>query len=110
MTKPVACDLNAIPAEQREGRIALTEALFAQVEERQVLSDGYVFRFPATLLQTAAQFVSLERLCCPFFDFTLKVSGDDLWLTMSGPEGAKELLEVEFGITPSARMSFETRT
>jgi hypothetical protein len=102
MDKPIVCDLNAIPAEQCQGHIALTEALFAQVEERLALADGYAFRLPTAFLQTAAQFVSLERLCCPFFDFTLKVSGDKLWLTLSGPDGAKELLESEFGITPEA--------
>ncbi len=100
MDKPIACDLNAIPSEQRQVHIILTESLFAQVEEAQGLTDGYSFRFPASLLQMAAQFVSLERLCCPFFDFTLKVIGDDLWLTLSGPDGAKLLLETEFGITP----------
>ena len=98
MDKPIACDLNAIPSEQRQGHVTLTESLFAQVEERQALADGYAFRFPATVLQTAAQFVSLERLCCPFFTFNLDVSNDVLWLKMTGPEGAKELLEVEFGI------------
>jgi len=94
--------LNAIPAQQRQGHIALTELLFAQVEERQALADGYAFRLPAALLQTAAQFVSLERLCCPFFSFNLEVNDDRLWLKLTGPEGAKELLETEFGITPDA--------
>ena len=100
MDKPIACHLNAIPAEQCQGHISLTEALFAQVEERQALADGYAFRFPATLLQTAAQFVSLERLCCPFFIFNLEVNNDRLWLKLTGPEGAKELLEVEFHLAP----------
>lgn len=101
MAKPIACDLNAIPPDQRQGHISLTESLFAQVEEREALRDGYRFRFPATLLQTAAQFVSLERLCCPFFTFNLDVSEDRLWLRLTGPEGAKELLETEFGIAPT---------
>ncbi|MEP6985021.1 MAG: hypothetical protein ABI970_05470 [Chloroflexota bacterium] len=100
MDKPIACDLNAIPVEQRQGHVALTEALFSQVEERQALAAGYAFGFPATLLLVAAQFVSLERLCCPFFNFNLDVSDDRLWLRLTGPEGAKELLEVEFHITP----------
>jgi hypothetical protein len=101
MDKPIACDLNAIPSDLRQGHINLTESLFAQVEAREALADGYRFRFPAALLQTAAQFVSLERLCCPFFTFNLDVSDDRLWLRLTGPEGTKELLEIEFGIAPS---------
>jgi hypothetical protein len=102
MDKPIACDLNAIPLEQRQGHIALTESMFAQVEERQGLADGYAYRLPATLLQTAAQFVSLERLCCPFFTFNLEVEDECLWLKLTGPQGAKELLETEFDVTPDA--------
>jgi len=100
MDKPIACDLNAIPLEQRQGHVTLTERLFVQVEERQGLEDGYAYRLPVALLQTAAQFISLERLCCPFFTFNLEVEDERLWLKLTGPQGAKELLEGEFGVTP----------
>jgi hypothetical protein len=100
MDKAIVCDLNAIPLEQRESHTVLTRTLFAQVEERRALVNGYSFRFPASLFQMAAQFISLERLCCPFFTFNLDVEGEYLWLRLTGPQGAKELLKTEFGIAP----------
>jgi hypothetical protein len=42
--------------------------------------------------------ISLERQCCPFLNFEVSVSGTDTlwWLTLTGPEGVKPLLEREF--------------
>jgi hypothetical protein len=44
-----------------------------------------------------AEFISRERLCCPFLEFTLKVSPDDdpISLLLSGPEGTKDFLQTE---------------
>jgi hypothetical protein len=43
---------------------------------------------------TAAEFISRERLCCPFFDMELAVSGADgpTWLRITGGEGVKDFL------------------
>jgi hypothetical protein len=35
-------------------------------------------------------------LCCPFFDFRLELRADGvLWLSLTGPEGVKDLLRAE---------------
>jgi len=96
----IACDLTAIPAEQREQHNATAEQLFAAVTEIRELPNGYAFRLPeapGTLLK-AAEFVNLERLCCPFFSFTLEIEpqGGPLWLKLTGPEGVKQFLRSEF--------------
>ena len=66
------------------------------------LPDGYAFRhFPeSSTFLTLAEFVALERLCCPFFDFGLEVErdGGPLWFRMTGGEDAKRILRAELGV------------
>lgn len=61
------------------------------------LPDGYVFRLPTDTetIARAGQFISRERLCCPFFRFQLAVDPDrsSVRLTLSGDEGVKRFLE-----------------
>jgi hypothetical protein len=65
---PIACNLTALNAEQRARRQALAQQMHAATQEICELPDGYAFRFstdPALCL-TVAEFMTLERLCCPF--------------------------------------------
>jgi hypothetical protein len=79
--------------------LATIERLFRSVENIRELADGYSFQLPPDKLLTAAQFISLERLCCPFFDFGLEVkcNGSAVWLTPTGREGAKQFIMAEIG-------------
>lgn len=95
----IACDLNAIPADRREQHELTGKKLFASVLEVRELPDAYAFRLPAesnTLIQ-AAQFITNERLCCPFWHFTLTLEPQSraLWLQLAGGAGAKQLLRQE---------------
>jgi hypothetical protein len=85
-----ACDMNAMTADQRARYGALAAELFAGVRQTRELADGYAFRFDgdADTLLRLAEFVSLERLCCPFFRLlieaqpgnaatVLHITGDD---------------------------------
>jgi hypothetical protein len=94
---PLACDLTAINAEEREHHIALTRGMLAAVQELRELPDGYGMRLPADMLLTAAEYISRERLCCPFFNFNLELeaNGGALWLRMTGREGVKAFLQAE---------------
>jgi hypothetical protein len=98
---PIACDLTALDAGQRERRRALQERLRADVREIREIENGYAFEYSPELevLLAVAEFVALERLCCPFFDFAIEVGreGGPLWLRMTGSEGAKEVLRAEIG-------------
>jgi hypothetical protein len=47
---------------------------------------------------TAAEWVSLERKCCPFLAFEIEQPKDQgpVWLRITGPEGVKAFIEEEF--------------
>ena len=98
----LACNWSALTAVQQERQRALYRRLRADVEEVLELEDGYTFRHPPdrAVLLAIAEFVANERLCCPFFDFTLTVErgGGPVWLRMTGEEEAKQVLEAEMGI------------
>jgi hypothetical protein len=78
----------------------IREELFAAVEVRQELEQGYAFRFAgsAETLKRLTEFVIAERECCPFFRFEVVVEPDSgpLWLTLTGPAGAKEFIAATF--------------
>lgn len=98
---PFACDMSAIAANERSAHSAATNKLFRAVESIKELPNGYSFRLPndAELLLTAAQFIALERLCCPFFSFGLDVEreGGPVWLSLTGGEGVKPFIIAEIG-------------
>lgn len=99
---PLICNLGALDRVQRERHEVNTSQLFGSVEATEELVDGYAFRWPAesaTILQVA-EFITLERLCCPFFDFALELEseGGPLWLKMTGREGVKQFLLAEVGL------------
>ncbi|MEM7030783.1 MAG: hypothetical protein AAF629_14550 [Chloroflexota bacterium] len=98
----IACDLTAIDAKHRDEHITSGKALFAQVLEVQALPDGYALHLPSdndTFLHTA-QFISQERKCCSFFNFKMEIGSENepFWLKITGPDGAKELLQNELGL------------
>src|SRR5512138_3019837 len=73
---PFYCNLSALDAHQRKHHRELTAHLRESVEAVRELKDGYAFRLPAETisLTTVAEWVSLERLCCPFFAFQIEVT------------------------------------
>ena len=101
---PLACDMTAIAADQRPLHVANSRELFSRIEEFRELPDGYEFRLadnPA-LLTKLSEFVSLERLCCPFLRFAVEVeaAGGPVWLRLSGREGVKDFIREEIsGLT-----------
>ena len=98
---PFACDMNAIAPEQRDAHLTLIERLFQSVESIRELPNGYKFQLSneSEVLLAAAEFISLERLCCPFFDFGLEVEreGGTVWITLTGREGVKPFIMAEIG-------------
>lgn len=99
---PLACDMTAIAPGQQERHQINNQQLFAMVQERQELPGGYAFRFlpESELIGKIAQFISLERLCCPFFTFTVVIEpdGGPLWLKLTGRNGVKQFLLAELGL------------
>ena len=98
-TPVFACDPAAIDAEVRSSHLSTSEQLLrhaaAEVLE---LPDGFAFRYHAEQYALVTQFIANERLCCPFFTFTLKVTPAQgpLWLHMTGSDEIKAFIRASF--------------
>jgi hypothetical protein len=107
----IACNLRAIDPADLDAHVALAQDVFSPstVLEIREVAKGYAFRLPleTAMLQKTSDFIANERLCCPFFTFTLVV-GDALWLELSGSDEVKEYIKanlvqaVETGTFPMA--------
>lgn len=100
----LACNMAALTPEQRAEHIATSQKLFASVLEVQEQAYGYKFRLPAenAWLHEIATFISNERRCCPFLQFTVTLEPQStelcLMLTaMTTPADIKLFLRHEFG-------------
>ena len=89
---PIACSLDKAQFEQR---ISLVGGLAAAAAERKAIINGFALRFrpKSGLVTQLASFVELERACCPFLTFRIDVrAGDAVWLEVSGPVAAQEII------------------
>jgi hypothetical protein len=101
MEKPVfLCNLLAISPAARPRYNELVQRVREAMHQREEISNGYTFRLhgKAISLTETAEWMNMERLCCPFLTLQLSVSGHDaVWnLTLAGPAGIKPLLDAEF--------------
>lgn len=94
---PIACDLAAIPNNELGVHRENGEALFDAIEEIRELENGYTFKLgtESGVIQKAGAFVARERLCCPFFEFTLTIppNHEPAWLKLTGNEGVKSYIK-----------------
>ena len=99
---PFACSLTALSAAEREHHKELSKVMHAAVKEIRELPNGYGFSFSGERrsIHFLSEWISLERLCCPFFSFQLEVrsEGQPIWLRITGRDGVKEFMQSEFGI------------
>jgi hypothetical protein len=95
-----ACNPYALDKEQRARYGNLTKQLIAGKQAVNELSDGYEIRYPANPqnIKDVAEFITYERLCCPFLNFEMAVEAENLFLRLKGGEGVKEFIKMEFGI------------
>lgn len=104
---PFRCNIGAFTAEQRDHYQALSQELRKAVQEVREQPDGFSLRLPAdsSMVMKAAEFITLERLCCPFLSFQLSLEEEKgpLWITLSGREGVKDLLRLELGLEAAAQ-------
>ena len=59
---------------------------------------SFLFPNEAEFISRIAEFISNERLCCPFLRFTLNVNSNQgpVSLSLTGPHGTQEFLRAEF--------------
>jgi hypothetical protein len=96
----ISCKLTT--AELQKRKETVLENLKKKILEKKELKDGYAFKFEGSdsTVDELTDFVKSERSCCNFFVFTLSFSGDgkETWLSLTGPEGAKEMISQELGL------------
>ena len=94
--------MTSLTPEQRARTFQLLDALKSKKQEVSEIEDGYSFRFPTDsgMLLDMVEFITYERVCCPFFDFHLRVEreGGETWLTLTGREGVKAFIREEFDL------------
>ena len=91
--------MTTLSAEQRQRRAALSCQLRESVPQVKELPDGYAFRYVTDegTWMAAAEFVELERRCCPFFAFSLErePEGSAVTLKLTGHGRVKEFLATQ---------------
>lgn len=94
----IACNARAIDAANRDDHEAVAKDIFSSTSVLEVkeLPNGYGFRLPleTAMLQKVTTFVANERLCCPFFTFTL-VIGEQFWFELTGNQEVKDYIKAE---------------
>ena len=96
---PLVCNMNVFTPTERESYIRTTTQLFQSVQNIQEVENGFEFSFPnSETLARMAEFITNERLCCPFLKFTLTINPDPqpISLILTGPAGTQEFLRAEF--------------
>ena len=104
----LACIVDAIPSTERSAHFSLLSHLFGtRVQAKVDVPNGSAFRFPPDAFGQLAEFVSRERLCCPFLAFEIRVLADHgpLWLHMTGPEGTREFLAAELPAASGVKLT-----
>ena len=81
----------------RARRSEVLTKLWEAAREIEHLEKGFALQYEDKDLDDLVEFIAFERKCCPFFSFTLDFQADSgpIWLAITGPDGAKELLEAE---------------
>jgi hypothetical protein len=93
-----ACRIDTLDPRQRRRQQELLALMRRSAQSQDELTDGYAFRLPSDplLFQQAAEWVSLERRCCPFVQFALEWKEDDsVWVRCTGAPGVKAFLAAE---------------
>src|SRR5262245_38669908 len=95
-----ACNTTAISGTERTRYNDLVKKIRSSIRLRREIPDGYAFRLAEQSISVAdvAEWIRMERLCCPFLVFQLEIAGPmaGLRLTLRGPTGTKALLDATF--------------
>jgi hypothetical protein len=105
----IACQLGVFSGEERQRYDAMRAKIDAAVTRIVEIDDGYEFHLPGddTMLALVAAWVTLERRCCPFFEFTVGIGASDtpIRVALTGGPEVKRFMEFEFRsrvVSPSA--------
>ncbi|SNT39698.1 hypothetical protein SAMN05421640_3762 [Ekhidna lutea] len=95
----LTCQLTS--KELQERRETVITEIKKKIVSKTELEFGYIFFFTNSdaCIDMLAEFIKTESKCCNFFSFKLELApSSQLSLTLSGPEGTKEFIQMELGI------------
>ena len=103
MDTPIACDMNTAvdtPAE----RLAEYRHLFAAALVRRERRDHavvFVFRATAEVREQVEDLARREALCCPFMEYRVEATGDEVTFTFTNPgrAGVEPILDAVYALT-----------
>lgn len=95
---PFACDMNALTLAQRAAHKQYEETLRPALLKAHDLPNGYDFEFPlqAPLYNCLTEITPLEHACCPFFVISIRVDQNRLFWQLTGAQGVKDFIRMEF--------------
>ena len=97
----IACDMTAFSATERERYRQLRERLIGVVSAVVETPVGFTLTVSDSLPPgDIAEWLMLERRCCPFFSFSIECAGErgPVWLSVTGGAGIKPFIRAEFGL------------
>jgi hypothetical protein len=96
----LTCRIDALDPGQRERHATLVAELAPVARGVEELGDGYAVRFPSQpyLFLRVAEWVELERACCPFLaiGITFENAAGSIRVDLRGPAGVKAFLRSQF--------------
>jgi|SRR6266851_330802 len=99
---PFVCNMSVMTPEERKAHQETGQKIFQSVRQVKELQNGYALRLStdSSMLKTVAQFIEMERLCCPFMKFVVEVGEEHgpLWVRITGRKGTKEFIREEFDL------------
>jgi hypothetical protein len=96
------CNINALTPAERAHHKKLTDKLMSARTETVETEKGYELQYRGGKVTVAelAEWTVMESKCCRFFDFhiDLEEEGKLMCLRLTGREGIKKFIKMEFGI------------
>jgi len=95
---PFACDMGALTPEQRVRHRELGARLRAELRTATELTNGFDFQFPLNpeIHGALTELTPLEQACCPFFTIAIRLEQDQISWQLTGSEGVKQFIRMEF--------------
>jgi len=97
-----ACRMDGLGPAGRARHAALVLELASTAPAVEELAEGYAFRFPSRpyLFLRVAEWIGLERECCPFLAIRLELRHAErsLRVSLTGPPGTKDFLRAELSL------------
>jgi hypothetical protein len=93
---PIACSLSAEDRAGRNGEFAAILGRGLLAREDTPIGIRLRFRRSPGLEQDLTDLTRREKECCPFFDFRIETSGDQVLLEVGAPPDARPIVDQLF--------------